>query len=171
MPLSSKPDRCTQVRYASVTTPEMSRMTAFLRFPRAAAWPSYSCTLACTITAKCKTVVTSGLENRLLKTTWFADDEGMRLRTIRRWLRCVFFFFYLDDGSGTAHDSYQSRRRSMVLLRSISPTPEVDQVFILVFDVPSLKCFAQPGDRHSCQGSNTGSLEKRKKIFKNYSRS
>ena len=29
----------------------------------------------------------------------------------------------------------------MVLLRSISPTPEVDQVFILVFDVPSPKCY------------------------------
>ena len=41
------------------------------------------------------------------------------------------------------------------------------EVFILVFDVPSPKCFAQPGDRHSCQGSNTGSsLEKRKKIQK-----
>ena len=54
----------------------------------------------------------------------------------------------------------------MVLLRSISPTPEVDQVFILVFDVPSPKCFAQPGDRHSCQESNTGSLEKRRKFQK-----
>ena len=73
------------------STPEMSRMTAFLRFPRAAAWPSYSCTFTCTITAKCKTVVTLGLENRLLKTPWYVDDEGLRLRTIRRWLRCVFF--------------------------------------------------------------------------------
>ena len=145
----------------------MSRMTAFLRFPRAAAWPSYSCTFTCTITAKCKTVVTSGLENRLLKTPWYVDDEGLRLHTIRRWLRCVFFFLF--GRWTTAHDSYQSRRRSMVLLRSISPTLEVDQVFILVFDVPSPKCFPQPGDRHSSQGSNTGSLEKRKKIFKNYS--
>ena len=39
--------------------------------------------------------------------------------------------------------------------------------FFLVFNVPSPKCFAQPGDRHSCQASNTGSaLEKRKEIFK-----
>ena len=69
----------------------------------------------------------------------------------------------------TAHDSYQSRRRSMVLLHSISPTPG-SQVFILVFDVPSPKCFAQPGHRHSCQASNTGSaLEKRKEIFEKYS--
>ena len=145
------------------STPEMSRMTAFLRFPRAAACPSYSCRFTCTITAKYKTVVTSGLENRLLKTPWFEDDEGLRLRTIRRWLRCVFFFLF--GRLITAHDSYQSRRRSMVLLRSISPTPEVDQVFILVFDVPSPKCFAQPGDRHSCQGSNTGSLENKKENF------
>ena len=43
----------------------------------------------------------------------------------------------------------------MVLLRSISPTPG-SQVFILVFDVPSPKCFTQPGDRHSCQASNAG---------------
>ena len=76
------------------STPEMSRMTAFLRFPRAAAWPSYSCTLTYTITAKCNTVVTSGLENRLLKTPWFVNDEGLRLRTIRRWLRCVCCFFF-----------------------------------------------------------------------------
>ena len=43
--------------------------------------------------------------------------------------------------------------------------------FILVFNVPSPKCFAQPGDRHSCQpASNTGSvLEKRKDILKKYS--
>ena len=55
----------------------------------------------------------------------------------------------------------------MVLLRSISPTPG-SQVFILVFDVPSPKCFAQLGDRHSNQASNIGSvLEKRKEIFKN----
>ena len=40
--------------------------------------------------------------------------------------------------------------------------------FILVFNVPSPKCFAQPGDHHSCQASNTGSaLERRKKFSKN----
>ena len=54
----------------------------------------------------------------------------------------------------------------MVLLRTILPT-RGSQVFILVFEVPSPKCFAQPGDRHSCQSSNTGSAwKKRKKIFK-----
>ena len=41
------------------------------------------------------------------------------------------------------------------------------QVFILVFNVPSPQCFAQHGDHHSCQASNTGSsLEERKEIFK-----
>ena len=54
----------------------------------------------------------------------------------------------------------------MVLLRSISPK-HGSQVFILVFDVQSPKCFAQLGDRHSGQASNIGSvLEKRKEIFK-----
>ena len=35
----------------------------------------------------------------------------------------VFFFFFLFGRWITAHDSYHSRRRSMVLLRLISPTP------------------------------------------------
>ena len=53
----------------------------------------------------------------------------------------------------------------MVLLRSISPT-HGSQVFILVFDVPSPKCFAQLWDRHGGQVSNIGSvLEKRKEFF------
>ena len=75
----------------------MSRMTAFLRFPRAAAWPSCSCTSTYTKTATCKTVATSGLRNRLLKTRWFVDDEGLRLCTITRWLPCVFFLFWTMD--------------------------------------------------------------------------
>ena len=75
------------------STPEMSRMNAFLRFPRAAAWPSCSCTFTCTITAKCKKVVTSGLENRLLKTPWFVDDEGLRLRHDQTLASLCFFFF------------------------------------------------------------------------------
>ena len=77
-------------------------------------------------------------------------------------LPCVFF----SPGPWIiAHDSYQSRRRSMVLQRSISPTPG-SRVFILVFDVPSPKCFAQTWDRHSCQASKTGSaLEKKKGNF------
>ena len=104
------------------STLEMSRTTAFLRFPRAAAWPSYSCTSTYRGTEKCKAVATSGLGNRLLKTRWFVNDEGLRLRAIRRWLPCAFFLFRRWI---TEHDSYQSRRRPMVLLRSISPTPEV----------------------------------------------
>ena len=53
----------------------------------------------------------------------------------------------------------------MVLLRSISPTPG-SRVFILVFDVPSPKCFAQTWDRHSCQANKTASaLEKKKGNF------
>ena len=40
------------------------------------------------------------------------------------------------------------------------------RVFILVFDVPSPKCFAQTWGRHSCQASKTGSaLEKKKGNF------
>ena len=40
-------------------------------------------------------------------------------------------------------------------------------VFILVFDVSSRKCFAQPGDHNSCQARDTGSaFLKIKEIFK-----
>ena len=40
------------------------------------------------------------------------------------------------------------------------------EVFILVFDVPSPKCFSQLGDLHSGQASNISSvLEERKEIF------
>ena len=132
----------------------MSRMTAFLCLTCAAVWPSCSCTSTSTKTAKCETVATSGLGNRLLKPRWFVGDEGLNLRTITRWLTYVFFSV-LDHGS-PHRTTYQSRQWSMILLRSISPTPG-SQVFILVFDVPSPKCFAQTGDRHSCQASNTGS--------------
>ena len=141
----------------------MSRMTAFLRCLHAAAWPTCSCTSTYMKTAKCKTVAIFGLGNRFCKTRWFIDDEGLRLRTITCWLPCVFFSF---GPSITASDSYQSRRRSLVLLRSISPMPGSD-AFILIVDVSSPKCFVQPGDHHSCQASNTGCvLKKRKGIFK-----
>ena len=50
-----------------------------------------------TKTAKCDTVTTSGLGNRLLKTRWFVDDEWFSLLTITRWLPCVFFFFWTMD--------------------------------------------------------------------------
>ena len=112
--------------------------------------PAASCTTTSAETAKCETVATSGLGKRLLKTRWFVDDEGLSLRTITRRLPCVFFSF---GPWIAAHDSCQSRRWSMVLLRSISPT-QGSQVFILVFDVPSPKWVAQLGDRHSGRADN-----------------
>ena len=67
-----------------------------------------SCTSTSTKTAKCETVATSGLGNRLLKTRWFVDDEGLSLRTITRWLPCFFlFFFFLDHGS--SHTTFTDR--------------------------------------------------------------
>ena len=62
-----------------------------------AAWPSCSCTSTSTKTAKCETVATSGLGNRLLKTRWFVDNEGLSLRTITRWLPCVLFSSWTMD--------------------------------------------------------------------------
>ena len=53
------------------------------------------------------------------------------------------------------------------LPRLILPTPgSLSEVFIQIFDVPSLKCFAQPGDHHSCQASNTASALKKKGNFR-----
>ena len=131
--------------------------------PGAAAWPTCSCASTYKKTVNCKTVATSGLRNRLLKLADFVNDKGLILRAITLWLHCVFFSF---GPWITASDSYRSRRWSTILLRSISPTSG-SLVFILVFDVPSRTCFAQPGDHHSCQASDTGSaLKKIKEIFK-----
>ena len=77
------------------------------------------------------------------------DNEGVRFRSITRWPRHCCVFVSLGPWI-TASDLKQSRRRWTVLLRSILPSPG-SQIFILVFDVPSPKCFAQPGDHHSCQ--------------------
>ena len=114
-----------------------------------------------------KTVATSGLGNRLLKTRWFVDDEGLSLRKVTRWLPCVLFFFW----------TMNHRTRLVPIATMIDGPSALDLAnarkssFILVFNVPSPKSFAQPGDRHSCQpASNTGSaLEKRMKILKKYS--
>ena len=73
LPPSSEPDWCTQVKIVSArwSTAEVSRMTAFLRCPRSASWPTCYCTATYRKTANGKTVETSGLGNRLLKTRWF----------------------------------------------------------------------------------------------------
>ena len=167
MPLSSEPGRCTQVRYASVINTGNVTDDCFSLLS-----PCCSLTvLQLYIHVHDNSEVQNGCDigsrkqaaqNSLVCRWW-------RIETSHDQTLASLCFFFLFGRWITAHDSYQSRRRSMVLLRSISPTPEVDQVFILVFDVPSPKCFAQPGDRHRCQGSNTGSLKKRKKFFKNYS--
>ena len=131
------------------STPEMLRMTAFLRFPRAAAWPSCSCTSTSTQTAKCRA---------------FAQSHADFLQ----FLVFLFFFSLLDHGSPhTTHTDHDDDRWSFYTRSRQMPG---SQVFILVFDVPSPKCFAQTGDRHSCQAGNTGSaLKIRKEIFKKYS--
>ena len=124
-------------------TPEMSRMTAFLRRLRAAAWPTGSCTSTYTEQRSAKTVTTSGLGNRFFKTRWFW--RWWRVDTSHNdRLTSLCFFFSLGPWI-TASDWHQSWRRSMALLRSISPTPG-SEVFILAFDVPSQKCFAQHGN-------------------------
>ena len=80
------------------STPEMSRMTAFLRSPALHPDRPAACTSTYTTTAKCETVATLGIGNRFLKTRWFVDDEGLRLLSITRWFPCVFFSL-LDHGS------------------------------------------------------------------------
>ena len=119
-------------------------------------------------TAKCKTVTIFVLRNRFFKTRWFVDDEELRLHNHTLTSLCFSFSF---EPWFTASDSYQLRGRWLVLLCSISPTPR-SEVFLLIFDVSSPKCFVQPGDHHPCRASNTGyALKKRKEIFKNYSTS
>ena len=147
----------------------MSRMTAFLCRPCAAAWPTCRCTSTSTDTAKCKMVATPGLGNRCFKTRWFC--RWWWVETSHNHTLTSLCFFSFGQWITASDSYYQSRRRSMVLLRSISPKLG-SEGFILIFDVPSPKCFAQPGDHHSSQASNTGSaLKKRKVIFKHNSRS
>ena len=169
-PLSSEPDWCTQVRYASVINTGNVTDDCFSSLSPRSCHCSLTvlqlCTSTSTKTAKCETVATSGLGNRLLKTRWFLDDERSTLRTITRWLPCVFFSL-LDHGSLHTTRTNRDDDRWYFCMRSIWPTPG-SRVFIPVFDVPCPKCFAQSWDRHSCQASKTGSaLEKRKKISTN----
>ena len=139
--------------------------------PRAAAWPTCSCASTHKKTVKCKTIATLGLRNRLLKLADFVNDEGLGLilRAITLWLHSVFFSL-LDHESLQATRTDRDDDRRSFCMRSISPTSG-SLVFILVFDVPSRKCFAQPGDHHSCQASDTGSaLKKNKGNFQKKSR-
>ena len=171
MPLSNERDRCTQVHYASVINTGNVMDDCFSSLS-----PRCSLTvLQLYIHAHDNSEVQNG------------GDIGSRKRApqnspVCRWWRvetsrnqtltsfvcvcvCVCVCVLSFGPWITAHDSYQSRQRLMVLLRTISPTPR-SQVFIQVFEVPSPKCFAQPGDHHSCQSSNTGSaLEKKERKF------
>ena len=51
-------------------------------------------------------VATSGLGNRLLKTRWFVDDEGLRFRTIHADFH-VLFLSLLDHGQGRSQRGTQ----------------------------------------------------------------
>ena len=96
------------------------------------------------------------------------DDEGYDTRHNYTLTSLCFFSF----GPWITARLVPIRRRSTVLLRSISPMPGSQVYFFSRFDVPSPKRFDQPGDRQSCHASNIGSaLEKRKEInfFKKYS--
>ena len=126
------------------STPEMSRMTAFLRCPRAAAWPSCSCTSTSMKIAKCETVATSRLGNRLLKTRWFVDCANHTLISL-----CFFSLFRTMD--------HRTRLVPIDGPSALDLANARKSGFILVFDVPSPKCFAQTWDRHSCQASKTAS--------------
>ena len=163
MPLSSEPDRCTQVRYASVINTGNVTDDCFSSL-------SPSCSL---------TVLQQYIHVHENSEVRNGSNVGSRKQAPKNSLVCRWWrvepshnhtltslcFFFSSGPWIIAHDLYQSRRRSMVLLRSISPTPR-SRVFILVFNVPSPKCFAQTWDRHSCQASKTGSaLEKKERKF------
>ena len=112
---------------------------------------------------KCKTVATSGLRNRLLKLAGFVNDEGFILRAIPLSLHCVFFFLFW---------TMNHRKRLVPIATMIDDPSALDLANVRKssfhssqFDVPSRKCFAQPGDHHSCQASDTGSALKNKGNF------
>ena len=114
-----------------------------------------------------------GLGNPLLKTRagfhpGFVDNKDFCLLDDKGQSHADFVGFFYSFGPWiTARDS--SRLRSTVLLRAISQTPG-NQVSILVFDEPSPKSFAQPGDQHRRQASNTGfALRNEWKFSKKYS--
>ena len=143
-------------------TPEVSRMTASLRSP-----PRCSLTdLQMCVNVQENSEVQNGSDigspkqaSAPNKTRWFC--KRWRVDTSRNHTLTSLFVFVFSFGPWiTASDSYRSRGWSTILLRSISPTSG-SLVIILVFDVTSRKCFAQPGDHHSCQASDTGSALKK----------
>ena len=133
-------------------TLEMSRTTAFLCCFCAAPWRTCSCAPADTKTARCDAVATSGLETASSK---LLDFGRWRVEALSRSPFVLFYFIFISLGTWiTASNFYHLGRRLMVLLSSISPTPG-GQVFILVFSMSLLKCFARSWDHHACQESNT----------------
>ena len=94
MPLSSEREWCTQVRYASVINTGNVTDDCFSSLSPRCSLTVLQLYIHVHETAKCETVATSGLGNRLLKTCWFVDDEGLSLHTITRWLPCFFFFLF-----------------------------------------------------------------------------
>ena len=167
MQLFSEPDRCTQVRYALVTNTGSVTNDCFSSLsPRCSLTNLQLC-----INEHENSEVQNGSDiggspKQAPQLAGFVNDERLILRSITLWLHCVFSFGPWIPAS----DSYRLRQRSTILRRiqcSISPTPG-SQVFILVFDVQLRKYFTQPGDRHSCQASDTGSaLKKERKFSKN----
>ena len=136
MPLSSEAEWCTEVRYTSVINTGNVTDDCF-----SSVSPRSSVTvlqLYIHVHGNSEVQNSTDIGSRKLSPQNSLVCEWWRAEASHnpRWLPCVFFFFW----AVTAHNSYQSRRRSMVLLRSISPTPG-SPVFILVFDVPSPKCF------------------------------
>ena len=118
--------------------------------------PDRSCrgTSTYTKTATGKTVATSSFGNNLLKTRWFCRRWRVETSLNHTLTSLCFFLFWPMD---YCERLVPSRRTLRVLRSSISPTPES---FHSSFQ-RSLKCFAQPGDHHSCQARNTGSALKK----------
>ena len=167
MPLSSETDWCTQVRYASVIYTGNVTDDCLASLSPRCSLPILQLFLRIHGNSRVQNGIDIGSRNRLLKTRWLVDDEGLTFRTIHAGFH-VFSLSLLNHGSPhrtrTDHDDDRWSFRCLT-----SPKPG-SQDFILVFDVPSPKCFAQPGDHHSCQANNIASaLEKRRKFSKKYS--
>ena len=82
MPLSSEPDWCTQVRYASVINTGNVTDDCFSFLSPRCSLTVLQLYIHIHENSKVQTVATLGLKNRLLKTCWFVDDYGLSLRTI-----------------------------------------------------------------------------------------
>ena len=144
------------------STPEMSRMTAFLRCPRAAARPI----LQRHIHVHENNDRQNGSDTRSWKqafqtSLFFVDDEGLRLRSLTSL--CFFLFWPMDHC-----------KRLVPIATNVDGPSELDLAYARKSSFHSsfrrsLKCFAQPGNHHTCQARNTGSALKKKDIFKKYS--